>query len=160
VIFAANRTRPDEPWPVQGPWRSSRECDRGEEQLSITVVFTNGKASLAPLRFARRLAQDLGARICILIPQIVSYALPLDRPPVDAGFRARQLYQILEEEARDARIEVRLCRDLRTGVVDALRPQSLVIIGSRNRWWPVPEKSLARALRRAGHQVIMVPRTD
>jgi hypothetical protein len=35
-----------------------------------------------------------------------------------------------------------------------LGPHSLVVVGGRRRWLPTREKSLARNLRSAGHEVI------
>jgi len=35
-----------------------------------------------------------------------------------------------------------------------LSQRSLVVVGGHKRWWPTPEKRLARKLRRAGHEVI------
>ncbi len=142
-------------WAV--PSWSPAGCDQDGQQLSITVVFTSIPATLATLKHARELAQDLSAQIRVLVPQAVPYALPLDRPPVDPAFRVRSFCAAAEKESVEMRIEVRLCRDPRIAVAEALPPQSLVLMGTRNRWWwPARKNSLARALRRAGHRVIVV----
>jgi hypothetical protein len=36
-----------------------------------------------------------------------------------------------------------------------LKPDSVVIVGGRKRWWPTREQKLATALRRDGHRVIL-----
>jgi hypothetical protein len=47
-----------------------------------------------------------------------------------------------------------LCRDRLETLKSVLNPRSLVVMSGRKRWWPTAEKSLAKTLRRAGHEVI------
>ncbi len=143
-------------WAVQSHSPAAVECEQDCQQLSISVVFTTTGATLAALKHARELAHGLSAQIRILVPQVVPYALPLDRPPIDPAFRVRPFCAAAEKESIDMRIEVRLCRDRRIAIAEALRPRSLVLMGGRNRWWPTRESSFARGLRRAGHHVIIV----
>ena len=64
--------------------------------------------------------------------------------------------------ASDSRVETRvsiyLCRDLLEILQSVLKPHSLVVVGSRKRWWPTREKRLARKLRALGHQVVVTER--
>jgi hypothetical protein len=39
----------------------------------------------------------------------------------------------------------------------ALEPKSLVILATKKRWWPTRQDKLARALAKAGHQVMLLP---
>jgi hypothetical protein len=54
-------------------------------------------------------------------------------------------------------LDVRLCRDRVKCVRDALAPHSLVLIGAQKGFWlSRAEKSLAKQLRRDGHEVTLV----
>jgi hypothetical protein len=125
--------------------------------LSITVVFTTVPATLIALERGGELAQQLGARIRILVPHVVPYPLPLDRPQVDPEFKLRRFRTVSVDGAIETRIDVRLCRDPHDAVMQGLCPQSVILIGGRERWWPTPEKHLAKTLSLAGHHVIFVP---
>ncbi len=64
-------------------------CERPQDAnaLSVTVVFTTVPATLIALQRGGELAQQLGARIRILVPQVVPYPLPIDRPQSIRGSR-------------------------------------------------------------------------
>jgi hypothetical protein len=53
----------------------------------------------------------------------------------------------------DARIRL-VCRDKRRILKLLLTPQSVVVIGSKKRWWPTSAQRLARDLQNDGHHVI------
>ena len=48
-----------------------------DQKLNIAVVFTSVASTLAALKEAGNLASSLGARIKLLVPQVVPYPLPL-----------------------------------------------------------------------------------
>ena len=123
-------------------------------KLNISVVFTSVKATLAALKDAGGLADRLGARITLLVPQIVPYPLPLTSPPVLIDWNERRFRTIAEESPVETRVNIYLCRDALETLKGALRPHSIVVLGGCKRWWPTRESRLARALRRAGHEVI------
>ena len=128
--------------------------------LEVVVVHTAIPTTLQALRTAATLAKGLSARIRLLVPQVVPYALPLECPPVPAGFTAHRFRTIAEEVAVETSVEIIYCRDLASTLGALLRPHSVVVLGScRPRlWrlrWPGAEKSLARHLRCMGHQVVL-----
>jgi hypothetical protein len=113
------------------------------------------------LRRAGHLAKELGACIQILIPSVVPYPLPLDKPRIDPEFRLRQFRTHCEQETVETWLDIRLCRDARQCIREALRPHSLIVLGARQTRWPLTyEKRLARELTCAGHQVVMVDDAD
>ena len=136
---------------------SSRESE--EHGLSIMVVFTTVPATLIALEQGGQLAQQLGARIRIVVPHVVPYPLPIDRPPVDPEFRLRRFRTVSIQGAIETQIEVRLCRDSDHAVMQGLPPRSVILIGGRKRWWPTRERRLAKRLARVGHHVIFVPQS-
>src|ERR1035438_468920 len=136
-----------------------RECVQLSERrstLEVTVVFTKVPATLRALKMAAELAHNLNGRIRLLVPQVVPYPLPLERPAVSAEFSRRRLQTLASQGSIDTRVEVWLCRDRSDALCQALKPDALVVIGVRRSWWPAAEKALARKLRRKGHEVILV----
>jgi len=125
-----------------------------EHQLEITVVFTSAPATTAALKKAGALASKLRAHVTVVVPQIVPHPLPLESPPVLLDFSERRFAEIAKASPVDTMVRLYLCRDPLETIKAALRPHSLVVIGGRWRWWPTPEKRLARKLRREGHEVI------
>ena len=136
-----------------------RKCVQLSERrstLEVTVVFTKVPATLRALKMAAELAHNLNGRIRLLVPQVVPYPLPLERPTVSAEFSRRRLQTLASEGSIDTRVELWLCRDRYDALCRALEPDAIVVIGVRRSWWPAAEKALARKLRRKGHEVILV----
>ena len=127
--------------------------------LDVNVIFTDQASTAAALAFARSLARDLGARIHLRFAVTVPFQLPLERPAVSVSFLQEQLRKVLSDLERDGfepRAHLYLCRDRVRALPQALKPNSLVVIGGRKRWWPTAESRIARALRAEGHRVICV----
>ena len=125
--------------------------------LEINVVFTDHQGTLSALRTAGALAHQLQAHINLLVLRVVPYAFPLASPPVSIQFTERQLLDLAHRGVQGPMVisvQVYLCRDRRLCLLEALKPQSLVVVGGRAGWWPTKETKLARMLQFAGHQVI------
>ena len=126
-----------------------------ERKLNIAVVFTSVGATLAALRRAGLLASGLGARITLLVLQLVPYPLPLDSPPVRLDWNERRFRMIAGASPVETVVRLYLCRDKVDTLQQALSAGSLVVIGGPRAWWPFTrEKRLAASLRRSGHEVI------
>ena len=132
--------------------------EESDSKLDIAVVFTSVDATLAALKEAGNLAASLGARITLIVPQVVPYPLPLTSPPVLVDFNERRLRVIASHCLVETRVSIYLCRDPLETLQSVLKPHSLVVIGSRKRWWPTAEKRLAKKLRHIGHQVVVTER--
>jgi hypothetical protein len=128
------------------------ETDR---ELNISVIFTSVEATLAALKKASSLASSLGARITLLVPQVVPYPLPLESPPVLLEWNEKRFEVIALESRVETVVRLYLCRDSLQALTGALSPKSLVVIGGRKRGWPFTrERRLAAKLRRLGHEII------
>jgi hypothetical protein len=138
---------------VPAPWFS----EETDSKLDISVVFTSVDATLTALKEAANLAGSLGGRITLIVPQIVPYPLPLTSPPVLVDFSERRLRVIANNCRVETRVSIYLCRDPLETLNSVLKPHSLVVVGSRKRWWTA-EKRLAAKLRRAGHEVVITER--
>jgi hypothetical protein len=132
----------------------SQEGGKREPRLNISVVFTSVDPTLAALRKAGQLASRLSARITLIVPQVVPYPLPLASPPVLLDWNEKRFRVIAETSPVETTVQIHLCRDPVEMLKSALAARSLVVIGGRGRWWMSREKSWARTLRRAGHEVI------
>jgi hypothetical protein len=126
-----------------------------EAKLNISVVFTSVDATLTALRAAARLASSLSAQITLLVPQVVPFPVPLESPPVLLDWNERRFRVIAAESPVETTVQIYLCRDRLDALGTVLLPRSIVVIGSRRRWWPTAERRLARHLRRSGHEVIV-----
>jgi len=135
--------------------RAPQPSVKTESRLNISVVFTSVAPTLAALKKAGDLANQLGGHITLLVPQIVPYPLPLTSPPVLLDWNERRFRVIASQSSVETMVRLYLCRDRQETLVWALKPQSLVVIGGRKRWWwPTSEEALAKAMRRAGHEVV------
>ena len=127
--------------------------------LELNVIFTDLQSTAAALNFAQFFALELGARISLRAAVAVPFQLPLDRPPVSVAFLQdvmRKLVSQLKRETFDPTLHLYLCRDRVWGLSQVLKPNSLVVIAGRKRWWPTAETRMADALRAKGHQVVFV----
>jgi hypothetical protein len=127
--------------------------------LEVNVIFTDPEATAVALRFAQSFACELGARIRLRAAIAVPLRLPLDEPPVSVTFvrgNLRKLASQVTAEGFDPTLHLYVCRDRVQALSLALKPNSLVVIGGRKRWWPTAESQLAKALRSNGHRVIYV----
>jgi hypothetical protein len=135
-------------------WPQSPAGGDADSNLNIAVIFTAVESTLAALKHAGALASNLGARISLVVLQVVPYPLPLDNPPVSRGFSERCFRVIAGQSRVETKVAVYLCRDRMESLKTVLKPHSLVVVGGRKAWWPTSEKRLAAGLRRAGHEVI------
>jgi len=133
-------------------------ADEADSKLNVSVVFTTVDATLGALKEAGSLASSLGGCITLIVPQIVPYPLPLSTPPMLVDFNERRLRVIASDCRVETRVCIYLCRDPIETLRSVLKPHSLVVVGSRKRWWPTAEKRLAAKLRSAGHEVIITER--
>jgi hypothetical protein len=91
--------------------------------------------------------------------QVVPYPLSLEQPPVSVDFIEQTLVSLASEQEIATAVELYLCRDRNETIRQVLKPESIVVIAARWRWWPTAEKHLAKLLRKDGHRVILAPKT-
>src|SRR5579862_8208486 len=128
--------------------------EEAECRLNISVVFTAVESTLSALKYAGEMAAELGARISLVVAQVVPYPAALNSPQVSPDFSERRFRVIAGRSRVETRVTVYLCRDRMETLKAVLKPHSLVVVGGRKRWWPTAEQRMAAELRRAGHEVI------
>jgi hypothetical protein len=129
--------------------------DETNRRLEIVVVYTSVQATVSALSRAAALANGLNARLRLVMLNVIPYPLPLESPPVRCDFSERRLLEIASTSPVETRVHLCMCRQRFKTLVALLQPRSLVVIGGHKTWWPTNEGKLARALRRAGHEVIL-----
>jgi hypothetical protein len=63
-----------------------RVAEEAHQALNVAVVVTSVHGAHTALREAGSLASQLGARITLIVPEIVPYVLPLESPAVPVEF--------------------------------------------------------------------------
>ncbi len=132
------------------------EAQPANHKLNISVIATSLEATAAALKKAGALASRLGARIFLTVPQVVPFPLPLASPPVLVEFNEKRYRAIASENPVETSVHIYLCRDRLELLSSVLMPGSLVVLGGTKRWWPSPERRLARKMRKLGHEVILI----
>jgi hypothetical protein len=107
------------------------------------------------MRMAGRLSQDLDAQINLVAFQVVPYKLELKRPAIAIACLEERLRALASDLAVPMHVDIILCRDARWALQQLLMPHSLVVMGTRRRWWRTKEQRLAERLRHDGHRVIL-----
>jgi len=131
----------------------------GSKRLEVNVIFTGKPATAAALKSAQSLANGLGACIRLRAVIAVPFRLSLDQPPVSVRFMEQLLCNLVgqpEEDGIEHTIHLYVCRDQTGTILQVLKPNSLVVVGGRTRWWPTAESRMARILRAKGHRVIFI----
>ena len=86
------------------------QCDRGgggseaKHRRRLHVL----ESALAALKEAGSLASGLGARITLLVPQMVPYPLPLESPPVLLDFSENRFRVIASESPVETSVQIYL----------------------------------------------------
>ncbi len=124
-------------------------------ELEVNVIYTHLPGTADALNAASVLARGLGARVTVHLAQVIPYPLELKSPQVSIPFAEEQLGLLAGRQPVETSVQVHLCRDLTDAIRQALKPQSVVVMGSRRRWWSTREEKLAKTLRREGHHVIL-----
>src|SRR5258708_15105828 len=130
--------------------------DADSRPLEVNVVFTSPAATARAVERAVELARGLNARLRLLVAQVVSYAVPLETPPVLGEFQEALFRDMARGYGVETRVDIFVCRDAEQALLRNLPPRSLVVLGARKRWWPTPAERLAHRPPPPRHAVIFV----
>jgi len=119
--------------------------------MEVVVLHTTVAETLKALKTAAHLAQDLSARIRLLVLEVVPYPLPLDQPNVPLSFTTRRFRTLAHDVSIETSVDIHLVRDREKMIDSVLEPRSLIVMGGRRHWWP---GKLVKRLERAGHQLV------
>jgi hypothetical protein len=136
-------------------FQSKRPARQTADGLDMVVVFSTPEATRSALERAEGWAVHLDAAIRLVMFQVVPYPMEIDHPPVPTEFLVQQLWDVIPSGASEFALEVFLCRDVQSALLEILKPASLVILGRSRRWRP-PEERLGSALEHRGHMVVLL----
>ena len=129
-----------------------------DRQSDVNVVFTTWPGTQAALKLAGKWAHYLEARVVVWFLEVVPRQFALRRPPASVEFAERRLSAMAMKCCDDLNVEIRLClcTDLRQCLMANLKPESVIFIGGRTRWWRTWERNLAEFLKSQEHVVLFV----
>ncbi len=125
----------------------------------ISVIYTNIEGTLAALDAAVRLSRGLEAQIVLIVAEELTPCYSLDHPPTATAFFRNVCKAILAELQLDEnaiRLQIHFCRRQVTCFETALRPRSIVVLGTGHRFWRRKENKLAHTLKGLGHDALLV----
>ena len=154
IIFVKRRRFAD---PRRNAERNTVTGFRGNPQLQITVISTTPKGTLAALKTAARLANNLDAPITLAIIKVVRRHLSLDVPPLLIEFIEKRAFALVSDAGirdRAVSIQIWICHDRKKCLRQALGPQTLAVVGGTKHWWRRDEQKLEEWLCREGYPTI------
>jgi len=132
------------------------EIERPERPLELVVPYTNPALAARALAAATELARGFEAAVTLMAVHVLPYPAPLE---CQQGIRQRleaELTAVARTSPVAIRVKLVFARDRADAFLGLLRRQSLVVIGTNNRWWRTREERLARRLSAGGHSVAVV----
>ena len=135
----------------------ARECP-----LELVVPYTNAALAARALAAATELARGFEAAVTLMAVHVLPYPSPLE---CQEGIRKRleaELTAVARTSPVSIRVKLVFARDRADAYLGLLRRrlelrrQSMVVIGTKDRWWPTREERLARKLTVAGHSVAII----
>jgi hypothetical protein len=124
--------------------------------LELVVPYTNPALTAHALNAATELAGGFEAAITLMAVHVLQYPAPLQ---CQDGIRQRleaELTAVARTSPAAIRVKLVFARDPGDAFVGLLPRRSLVVIGTRDRWWRTREERLARRLTASGHSVAVV----
>ncbi len=130
-------------------------CASGR-QLEVALLFTSAEVTVSALEKTAALLRGLDARINLVAIQTVPYRLALNNPPVSISFNEQRLQNIASESPIETAAYLYICRCPFETLTSVLNPDSVLIVGTRKRWWPTWERRLAGKLESAGFRIVLL----
>jgi hypothetical protein len=124
--------------------------------LEMALLFTSAEATVNALERTASLLAGLNARIDLIAVQTVPYTLALNNPPVSVPFNEQRLQDIASESTIEMAVHLYICRCPFETLTSVLKPGSVLIVGTRKRWWLTWERRLARKLESAGFRILVL----
>jgi len=131
-------------------------ADSAEGEIEIVIPYTEWSVAEALLKRAPVLAAGLNARLTLIAVHTVPYPADFECPTAVHAHLVDQLVDLASHSQLPVTPHVVLARSRDEGLSFAMKPQSVVLVGTRKHFWRTSEESLARSLARDGHRVALV----
>ena len=129
-----------------------RESDSAE----IVVLHTGRELTPMALQAAANLTKGLNFNVVLLAVHIVPYPLQLETLGAMEEHLEHELSQAAEASPLPVNARIAFARDLSEAFRQCVRPESLVVIGTRKHWWRTRPEKWARELTRNGFRTAVV----
>jgi hypothetical protein len=132
------------------------EIQAQERPLELVVPYTNPALAARALAAAAELARGFEAAVTLMAVYVLPYPSPLE---CQEGIRKRleaELTAVARTSPAAIRVKLVFARNREDAYLGLLKRQSLVVIGTKDRWWRTREERLARRLTAGGHSVAVL----
>jgi hypothetical protein len=134
---------------------SSPAAGAGQES-EIVVVLTDPAVTREVLARVPPLAAGMNAHVRLLAVHTLPYQAPFYCPSLTHAYLVEQVMDLASECELPIEPQVVLARSREEGLRHALTARSMVVLGSRRRWWRTQEESTAAWLEREGYRVALL----
>jgi len=132
------------------------ELGQETRPFELGVPYTNAAVAAQALARAVELAHGFEAAVTLMAVHVLPYPSPLES---QEGIRKRleaELTAVARTSPVSIRVKLVFARDREDAYLGLLPRQSLVVIGTKDRWWRTREERLARRLTARGYSVAVV----
>jgi hypothetical protein len=128
----------------------------GSAEIELVVTHTDPLITAAVLKRAAGLVKGLNAKVLLVAVHTVPFPAPFESAAASHAYVVGQLIALASESPLPVEPHVVLARDREDGFRYILKPESTVLVGTREHLWRTPEGRLAQALASAGHKVALL----
>ena len=108
------------------------------------------------MQAAANLTRGLNFHVVLIAVHIVPFPVQLEPLAVMEEHLRAELSKVAEESDLPVTARIAFARDLAEAFRQCVRPESLVVIASRKRWWRTRPEQWARELARNGFRTALV----
>jgi hypothetical protein len=132
------------------------ERGQGTDSAEIVVLHTGAKLTPSAVTAATKLTEGLNFHLVLIAVHIVPYPLQLGVLAVVQKHLESELLRAAEASPLPVTARIVFARDMTEAFRQSVKPESLVVIGSRKRWWRTQSEKWARELARGGFRTALI----
>ena|SRR5438067_13017558 len=126
------------------------------ESAEIVVLHTGPELTPCALQAATNLTKGLNFHLVLIAVNIVPYPLQLGPLSIMEKHLECELQRAAERTSLPVVARIAFARDISEAFRQCVRPNSLVVIGSRKRWWRTRAEKWARELAADGFRTALI----
>ncbi|HXB73075.1 MAG TPA: hypothetical protein VNY05_32865 [Candidatus Acidoferrales bacterium] len=126
------------------------------EEMEVVVPYTEWAITDALLKRAAALTAGLNVRLTLVAVHTIPYPADFPGPASVHAHLVEQLQNLAGRCTLPVQAQVVMARSREEGFRYILRPDSMVLLGTRKRLWPTSEERLAKMFVADGHKVALV----
>ena len=126
------------------------------DSAEIVVLHTGPALTLRALQAAANLTKGLNFHLVLLAVHIVPYRLQLGPLSIMEKHLERELQAAAGGTSLPVVARIAFARDIGEAFRQCVRPNSLIVIGSRKRWWRTSPERWARELAADGFRSALI----